>query len=128
MTMQQYVGVKIIQATPEEKDGLPGYTVVYADGYTSWSPVDAFESSYQLTAGMGFPGAVHVMMQGMTVSRRVWSDVSNTVRIEPVRIGNDDDGNDVMRDYPVLYVNGTFFNQFTAGPDDIMADDWYIVE
>lgn len=34
----------------DREDGTPfigiGYYVVYADGYTSWSPVQAFESGY----------------------------------------------------------------------------------
>lgn len=31
-TFQTYVGVKRIQAEPQEKDGKPGYHVVYEDG------------------------------------------------------------------------------------------------
>jgi hypothetical protein len=41
-----YIGVKLIQAHPEEKDGRPGYAVYYPDGYVSWSPKDAFERAY----------------------------------------------------------------------------------
>ncbi len=44
--MQHYIGVKIIQAEPEERDGKPGYKVAYPDGYTSWSPADVFEAAY----------------------------------------------------------------------------------
>lgn len=43
---QYYVGVKIIQAGPEVKDGKDGYAVRYPDGYISWSPKDVFEASY----------------------------------------------------------------------------------
>ena len=45
-TFQTYVGVKRIQAEPQEKDGKPGYHVVYEDGYESWSPKDVFERAY----------------------------------------------------------------------------------
>jgi len=41
-----YIGVKIIMAWPEEKNGEPGYGVKYPDGYISWSPKEAFESAY----------------------------------------------------------------------------------
>lgn len=41
-----YIGVKIIEAWPEEKDGKPGYAVRYSDDYISWSPKDIFESAY----------------------------------------------------------------------------------
>lgn len=43
---QFYVGVKIIEAWKQEKDGEPGYSVKYPDGYVSWSPKDAFEQAY----------------------------------------------------------------------------------
>ena len=51
--MKTYIGTKIIQAEPRaknygpiEQQGQPGYTVVYPDGYTSWSPAEAFEGAY----------------------------------------------------------------------------------
>lgn len=44
--MQTYIGVKLIHAEPEMKDGKLGYKVQYEDGYTSWSPKEAFEKAY----------------------------------------------------------------------------------
>lgn len=43
---QYYVGVKIVFAWKEERDGKEGYAVKYPDGYVSWSPKDVFESAY----------------------------------------------------------------------------------
>lgn len=43
---QHYVGTKIIEAWQQERDGVAGYAVKYADGYTSWSPAEAFEAAY----------------------------------------------------------------------------------
>ena len=43
---QIYIGVKRLIAEPQEKDGKPGYHVVYEDGYESWSPKDVFERAY----------------------------------------------------------------------------------
>lgn len=44
---QQYVGTKIVTAWEATgQNGAPGYSVKYADGYTSWSPKDVFESTY----------------------------------------------------------------------------------
>lgn len=43
---QHYIGVKIVEAFPQEKDGKPGYGVKYPDGYLSWSPKDVFELAY----------------------------------------------------------------------------------
>lgn len=51
--MKKYLGVKLIEAEPEEKLNLEsgklkeGYKVVYEDGYTSWSPKDVFEKAYR---------------------------------------------------------------------------------
>lgn len=45
--MKTYIGVKRIQAGPCERNGVPGYKVVYEpDGYESWSPKDVFERAY----------------------------------------------------------------------------------
>ena len=44
--MQTYIGVKRIQAEPQERDGKPGYKVRYANGYESWSPADVFDRAY----------------------------------------------------------------------------------
>lgn len=44
--MQNYIGVKQVAAEPQERDGQPGYKVVYSDGYTSWSPKETFEAAY----------------------------------------------------------------------------------
>ena len=52
--MKRYIGTKIIHAEPRDKNygpaeqqGQSGYTVVYPDGYTSWSPAAAFEEAYR---------------------------------------------------------------------------------
>lgn len=41
-----YIGVKRIEAYPAERDGQPGYAVIYPDGYKSWSPKAVFEAAY----------------------------------------------------------------------------------
>lgn len=45
--MERYIGTKIILGEPQAKDGRDGYKVVYEDGYTSWSPREAFERAYR---------------------------------------------------------------------------------
>ncbi len=41
-----YIGTKFVTAEPEEKDGKPGYTICYPDGYVSWCPKEVFEKWY----------------------------------------------------------------------------------
>lgn len=43
---QFYVGCKLVQAWPQERNGKPGYAIKYPDGYISWSPQDVFERAY----------------------------------------------------------------------------------
>lgn len=45
--MKTYIGTKIVNAQPEQRQGLDGYRVEYNDGYTSWSPKDVFERCYR---------------------------------------------------------------------------------
>mgnify|MGYP000469405761 FL=1 len=44
--MVRYIGTKLIEAIPAQKNGEDGYKVVYPDGYNSWSPADVFERAY----------------------------------------------------------------------------------
>ena len=63
--MKEYIGTKTIQAEPmlkgeayskgllrkdiyQDDDDIPGYCVMYKDGYESWSPADVFEEAYKL--------------------------------------------------------------------------------
>ena len=45
--MENYIGVKIVKAEPQEKNGVPGYRVKYPDNYVSWSPKETFEKAYR---------------------------------------------------------------------------------
>ena len=78
--MKQYIGTKIIQAEPLAKNygppethGQPGYKVVYPDGYTSWSPADAFEEAYRPCDAMTFGLAIEALKKGKRVARAGWN-------------------------------------------------------
>jgi hypothetical protein len=58
---QYYIGVKIVFAWPENREGKEGYAVQYPDGYLSWSPRDVFESAY-LPMGEGNKNTVTAEM------------------------------------------------------------------
>lgn len=40
-----YIGVKRIEAYPEDYDGKPGYAVIYPDGYKGWIRKEEFEAT-----------------------------------------------------------------------------------
>lgn len=43
-----YAPIKVSAEWMHKRNGKPGgYYVVYSDGYTSWSPTDAFEEGYK---------------------------------------------------------------------------------
>lgn len=44
--MKDYVGVRIVKAEPEERNGREGYRVIYPTGNSGWVPKDAFENQY----------------------------------------------------------------------------------
>lgn len=44
--MKTYIGIKMIQAEPAEREGTPGYNVKYSDDHVSWCPKDVFEAAY----------------------------------------------------------------------------------
>ena len=49
--MKKYLGVKVVSAEPATRTEVSlsndGYTVIYEDGYRSWSPKDVFEKAYK---------------------------------------------------------------------------------
>ena len=45
--MQNYIGVKIVKAEPQEKNGSAGYRIKHPDGFESWSPKEVFEKAYR---------------------------------------------------------------------------------
>ena len=74
---RKYIGTKIVTAYPQEKDGTPGYGVIYADGYTSWSPKDVFDDSYRAIErdgqALNFGDALHMLKLGKKVARAGWN-------------------------------------------------------
>jgi hypothetical protein len=97
--MEQYIGVKIINAKPmsrqeyndfrgwelpEDENGADeGYLVEYVDGgqanteayegYVSWSPKDVFERAYRQTEGMTFGMAIEAAKKGCKIARKGWN-------------------------------------------------------
>lgn len=135
---KQYIGTKIITAWPEEKDGREGYGVRYADGYTSWSPKEAFEEAYRITDSMNFGLAVEAMRKGKKVARSGWNGKGMFVFLVPGSTFN-------VNRPPLLgiYPEGTEINYcphidmrtadgkivpWLASQTDVLADDWNIVE
>jgi len=122
--MKEYYGTKRIQAEPksmpnEVGDDSPqesGYTVVYPDGYVSWSPKDAFEAAYRESGHMNFGHALAALKEGRKVCRALW-------------LGASDFGYLFLFPGPVLsLVQDKVETIWEGWHEDLLAEDWCVVE
>jgi Protein of unknown function (DUF2829) len=84
----RYIGTKEVTAWKSEKDGMPGYGVKYEDGYTSWSPKDAFEAAYRtsepgMIQTLTFGDALHYLKLGKKLARNGWNGKGMFVYMVP---------------------------------------------
>lgn len=143
--MKTYIGAKIIQAEPQAKNygdpashGQPGYKVVYPDGYTSWSPAEAFEEAYRETNGMPFGLAVEAMKKGLRVARTGWNGAGMFAYLVPAAsypaqtgVAKEHFGDNAMvpyREYMALKTAQGDVATWAPSCSDALADDWVIVE
>ena len=142
--MEKYIGTKIIEAWVGWNDerAQSGYRVVYADGYSSWSPLFAFEEAYRMIAPgnavLTFGDAVHLLKLGHKVTRAGWNGKGMFLFLVP--------GSQFKVSRPPLlgiYPEGTEINYrphidmktadgsvSTWNPtcNDVLAEDWMVVE
>lgn len=117
-----------------------GYYVVYEDGYTSYSPAEAFESGYTLEADrssrMNFGQALQAMKAGQKMSRSGWNGKGMFVYLVPaasypVQAGaaKSHFGEGAMVPYnaymAIKNVDNTV-STWVPSVNDCLADDWGI--
>lgn len=153
--MKRYIGVKVINATPDKaptdmgnyKEGDDGYKVIYEDGYTSWSPKKVFEEAYRTMSGMTFGLAIEAMKKGYKVARKGWNGKDMFIVMMPAlqlppystqELGpkvNDRTAKFIGEDTPLdcqPYI--AMFNAqkqwipgWLASQSDMLSDDWIVV-
>lgn len=140
MIMKRYIGTKIIHAeiAASPKDGIEGYKVVYADGYTSWSPRAAFEDAYRPCDSMTFGLAMEALKAGKRVARAGWNGAGQFVYLVqassyPAQTGIAKAyfGADAMvpyRAYLALKTAQGDVATWVPSCSDALAEDWQIVE
>ena len=140
--MQTYIGTKIVMAEPCErweeggdvKAAVPGYKVVYPDGYESWSPKKVFEEAYRPTNGLNFGLALEAAKRGKRIARAGWNGKGQYVELgqniyykhedEPTLMAcHDDIGSQA------LVFCGTRGRQvgWLASQSDMLAEDWMVI-
>jgi len=142
--MKTYIGTKIIQAEFSYKNGDEGYKVVYPDGYTSWSPKEAFEEAYRRADGMNFGLAFEAMRKGLKVARKGWNGknmfiylVEGTiVPVENLR-GNCAEAvamskntapvQNICGHIDMLAADGSVVVGWLASQTDMLSDDWEVI-
>ena len=83
----QFIGVKIVEATPMTREAFEaqegrnvggdkhgdGYMVTYEGGYRAWSPKDVFDAAYRPVNAMTFGLAIEALKMGKKVARAGWN-------------------------------------------------------
>lgn len=128
----RYIGTKEITAFEQQKDDKPGYGVIYADGYTSWSPAVAFEEAYRVSEGEGqrltFGDAIHFLKLGKRVARQGWNGKGLWLEMQRP------DAHSKMT-LPYVFLNYPQDAQNTPGArvpwlasqTDMLAEDWAVL-
>lgn len=152
--MKQYIGAKIILATPAINIGgkiypreapIPihgndvtvrdGYKVVYEGGYESWSPKEPFERAYRRTDDMSFGLAIEAMKMGKRVARRGWNGKKQYIELASCISYTNPDGeitnaqHDAIGNQAIAFVGTSGVQMgWLASQADMLADDWEIRE
>jgi hypothetical protein len=117
MSYKKYIGTKVVDAMPEIKDGMVGYSVKYKDGYISWSPANAFEEAYTELGIMSFSAALIAIRDGVKVRRNDW-DHNVLYLVKSMEV------NDNSFDL----VCGNHIETWEPNMEDILCNDWVIVK
>ena len=140
--MNRYIGTKIIHAEPQvdHQSGEPreGYKVVYADGYTSWSPKQVFEEAYRPAEALTFGLAIEALKKGLKVERDGWNGKGMFLYFVgadsyPVKTNAAAShfGLNSLVPYRAYIAMKTVDNDvvpWVASQTDVLAEDWRIVE
>ncbi len=131
-----YYGTKRIKAYVCDKDDQPGYAVIYADGYESWSPKEPFEDAYRKSGHMNFGHALAALKNGKKVSRKGWNGSGQFVYyVPPASYKAQTDvaravfGDTVpYRAYLALKTVQNDIAFWVPSISDLLAEDWEVIE
>ena len=125
---KQYIGTKIITAYPLVKDDQDGYAVIYADGYTSWSPKAVFEEAYRLCDAMTFGLAIEALRRGLSVARSGWNGKGMWLSMQVPDEHSKMSLPYLYLNYPTDAINTPGARvPWQASQTDVLAEDWEIV-
>jgi len=136
------------------KEYQEGYKVIYEDGYESWSPKDTFEKAYRKINGLTFGLAIEALKLGECVARKGWPEsyefvtkqiptvISDT--IVPKMTSLSDNTKEALdkifkdehkqldaiyyNDQLILFKDSNLVDSYVATTEDILAEDWVILD
>lgn len=148
-----HIGTKLIAAEPmtraqwcefrgwtlpaDENGDDEGFLVEYLDGgkpnvpgregYVSWSPKEVFEKSYRPISGLTFGLAIEALKLGKKVARAGWNGKGMFIFLIP---GSTFTVNRApLRPHIAMKgVDGSISEWTPAAGNDVLAEDWQVVE
>lgn len=148
----QFIGVKIVEATPMTREAFElqerrdcggdihgdGYMVTYEGGYRAWSPKAVFDAAYRQIDGMTFGLAIEALKMGKKVARAGWNGKGmfiflipgSTFKVNrPPLLGIYPEGTTIgyRPHIDMKHANGDI-GTWDCAIGDILGEDWQIVE
>ena len=144
--MEKYIGTKRIEAKEmsrgeynryrggeiprNENPADAGYLVKYSDTYESWSPKEAFETSYRKCDNMTFGLAIEALKKGEYVARKGWNGKNMYLFLahgEDIQkcVGIPDKCTNVIC---MKTAQDTVVFGWLASQTDMLSEDWEIVK
>ena len=125
--------VAVFDAACEVEDG---YKVRYCDGYESWSPKEVFEEAYREASGMNFGLALEAAKDGFRIARMGWNGKGMYVFLAHGPDFNTEADISEFEDADVecgdclciRTAQRTLQMGWLASQEDLLSDDWYIVD
>lgn len=149
----QFIGVKIVEATPMTREAFEaqegrsvggdihgdGYMVTYENGYRAWSPKAVFDAAYRQIDGMTFGLAIEALKMGKKVARAGWNGKGMFIFLIPGStfkvnraplLGIYPEGTEInYRPHIAMKgVDGSISEWTPAAGNDALAEDWQVVE
>lgn len=158
MSIMQFIGVKIVDATPMTREAFEaqegrncggdkhgdGYMVTYEGGYRTWSPKDVFDAAYRPIDGMTFGLAIEALKMGKKVARAGWNGKGMWLTLSP---GSEDlpaekfwakhnrefaesnGGTATVSPYITMKTaDNKIQSGWLASQTDMLSEDWQVVE
>lgn len=147
----RYIGTKVVTAWPNDwatpvpeddprynrdhftQQVAKGYAVKYEDGYTSWSPYEAFAKAYRLAEGplqaLTFGDALHFLKHGSAVARTGWNGKGMYVFLigaDTWELTTATDKAPLMSFLALRTADGKVV-PWLASQTDMLAEDWMVL-